>query len=63
MQARIGGPSRVPQLTPAPLATTSPSFHGAAGHELLAGLHEYSGDEDGKIGYDSSAFLPESDHR
>src|ERR1039458_8151319 len=108
---RSGRPNSTPQLTPAPLAMTSPSstarpgekcwpassraprtnierpttipdrktqqytatdagtvgndipeFHGAAGGEMLAGFEQSSEDEHRKAHYDSSAFIPESDH-
>ena len=37
-------------------------FHGAAGREVLAGFEQSSEDEHRKAHYDSSAFVPESDH-
>ena len=39
-----------------------PEFHGAAGGEMLAGFEQSSEDEHRKAHYDSSAFIPESDH-
>jgi hypothetical protein len=45
-----------------PVGEDISEFHGVAGREMLAGFEENSENEHRKTHYDSSAFIPESDH-
>ena len=62
MQARIGRPRRVPQLTPNAVGNHVAEFHGAAGREVLAAFEESSDDKHRKADYDSTPPITESDH-
>jgi len=62
MQARIGRPRRVPQLTPNAVGNHVAEFHGAAGREVLAAFEESSEDKHRKADYDSTPPITESDH-
>ena len=62
MQARIGRPRRVPQLTPNAVGNDVSEFHGAAGREVLAAFEESSEDKHRKADYDSTPPITESDH-
>ena len=59
---RDGRPSKVPQLTPAPLARTSPSSAERPGEKCWPGFEQNSKYEHRKACYDSSAPIPELAH-
>jgi hypothetical protein len=63
MQARMGRPSKAPQLTPAPSATTSPSSTARPGEKCWPAFEKNSQYEHREACDEPSAMILQSDHR